>query len=424
MPILEGGIRWVLPPGAPSPRSCSHSCFPASPGLAAEGDPVLRWADVLARLDGHPLLAVAGAEVAAADGALRAARRLPNPELELGGGRSEEDASGENSSIWDLSVSIPLRPWGPYRHAVAAAGFERAAVEQERSLRRLEVERELSQLFWRIAHDQRRADILAAARDRLSRLAALARLRAELGEARPTDPLRFEIELAKLEAEIRAATDEADLNRLALRTWVDPGLPEDFRVDADWDLMPRLASLESLRSRVSRSHPALLAAESRLEGAGAGLRLERAERLPGLTVGGFVEQEADALNRGLQVSLEVPLFDWNGGRIAAASAAREAASHRRTLVARELERSLAAAMASALRALDTVGRYRDHIVPKSLEAVAALERMYTVGEVGILDLLDARRELVATEEEMLSAQLEFRHALADLNALVGGEDHD
>ena len=47
--------------------------------------------------------------------------------------------------------------------------------------------------------------------------------------------------------------------------------------------------------------------------------------------------------------------------------------------------------------------------------------MYQVGEVGILDLLASRRDLIQAELEALTASLHFHLAVADLNALTGGE---
>ena len=85
---------------------------------------------------------------------------------------------------------------------------------------------------------------------------------------------------------------------------------------------------------------------------------------------------------------------------------------------------MAAVHARVELARETLMSYRQVILPKSRDAANGLERMYQVGEVGILDILDARRELIQTEMEMLASTLDYRLALTDLNALIGGESNE
>ena len=395
-------------------------CLLAAPSARGEAGPMLNWSDLLARLDEQPELLAARADRAAAEGALRAVA-LPNPELELARGRAEAlgEEGSESADTWEVSLSLPLRPWGPWRHERAAARAERRAAGHDLQGVRREMERQLAARFWQVAHDQRLRLVLAERHAQLSRLVEIARLRADLGEARPTEPLRLEIELELLAADIRAAKAAAELERIALgrRLGLDP--PGDFSVAAAWDSLPALAV-----DAAPGAQPVLAAAAARSEGAEAALAAARADRWPGVKVGGFRARELDAESEGLVLAFEMPLLDRRGGAVDRARAEAAAARHRRRALAQDVADALAAAQTRLQLAHARALSLRDEILPRAARSLATLEEEYRVGEAGLIELLDARRARSGTESELLAAQLDLHLALADLKALAPGDDHD
>lgn len=390
--------------------------------LAAQANTprTLRWDELLAQLDAQPELAAAAAAREAATGALRAIA-LPNPELELSRGRAESLAGDEDADTWGLALSLPLRPWGPWRHQRAAARAEREAAEHALASTRRETLRQLSAAFWQVAHDQRQARLLAEREAQLARLVEIARLRVELGEARPGEPLRLEIEAAALAAESRAAAAAATLAREALGRRLGLTPPGDFSVDADWDSLPPLPEPAAAANAAT---PALAVADSRSAAAAAALAAARAERWPGLNLSAYRERELDAETEGLALALELPLFDRRGGDVARARAEAAVARHERAILARDLADALAAATAAARLARERALDLREAVLPRAAQVLAAAEAEYRVGEAGLVELIDARRAHADTESELLAAQLDYRLALAALAALTPGDDHD
>lgn len=391
--------------------------------LAAQADTphTLRWDELLARLDAQPELAAAAAVREAATGALRTIA-LPNPELELSRGRAESLAGDEDADTWGVALSLPLRPWGPWRHERAAARAEREAAEHALAGTRRETLRQLSAVFWQVAHDQREARLLTQREAQLARLVEIARLRVELGEARPGEPLRLEIEAATLAAESRAAAAAATLAREALGRRLGFTPPGDFSVDADWDSLPPLPA--SAAGAGATAAPVLAAADARSAAAVATLAAARAERWPGLNLSAFRERELDAETEGLTLALELPLFDRRGGDVARARAEAAVARHEREILARDLADALAAATAAARLARERALDLREAVLPRAAQVLAAAEAEYRVGEAGLVELIDARRAHADTESELLAAQLDYRLALAALAALTPGDDHD
>jgi len=404
-------------------RARAFALFIVAPALAQAAEaPILRWEDLRAQIAAQPELLAASAAFDAATGA-QDAIALPNPELELARGRAETLApeAPDEADTWELTLSLPLRPWGPWRHERAAARAGRDAAAAELIAARRSLTRDLAARFWQVAHDQRQARLLAETEAQLARLVEIAALRVQLGEARPLEPLRLEMELETLRAEIRAAAGAARLAREALgrRLGLEPA--GDFSVDADWDTLPPLPPPAAADAA---AHPALLAATARGTGADAAFAAARADRWPGLRVGAFCARELDSESEGLSLALELPLFDRRGGAVTRARAEATLAEQERRLIARELADALAAADAAARLARERAQGLREAVLPRAAQVLAAAEAEYRVGETDLVTLLDARRAHADTESDLLAAELAYRLALAELEALIPGDDHD
>ncbi len=278
---------------------------------SAQAETVLSWDELRAQLDEHPALAAARAELSAADGARRAIA-LPNPELELGAGTAMALTDDETADTWELGIDIDFRPWGPWRLERRAAGALRDSAERDVQVTRLELERELTFRILGVAHDQQLLELLEHRHEQVERITEVARLRAELGETRPADPLRLEIELERVGDELRQAKLEARARRRGLALWLDLDLAAGFRVSEDLESLPTLPDLDRLTAGLS-DHPTLISAALRRDAAAAGHGAARAARLPGIKLGAFTEREMDAETRGVRASLEIPLFNLGGG---------------------------------------------------------------------------------------------------------------
>ncbi len=390
--------------------------------VSAQAETVLSWDELRARLDEHPTLAAARADVSAADGARRAIA-LPNPELELGAGTAEALTGDESAETWEMGVDIDFRPWGPFRLERRAAGALRDSAERDVQVTGLELERELASRFWGVARDQRLLELLERRHEQVERIAEVARLRSELGETRPADPLRLEIELERVSDELRQAKLEARARRRGLALWLDLDPAADFSVSEDLETLPILPDLDRITASLD-DHPILTSASLRRDAAAAGHGAARAARLPGIKLGAFVEREMDAETRGVRASLEIPLFNMGGGAVAQSAADLARAEHGRDLLERNLREALLHGHARAEFLRARVLSYRNVILPKQRAAVDTFERFYKVGEESLLELLAARHDLAAAETELLAARYEYRLALAELTTLAGGIDHD
>lgn len=392
---------------------------------AAAGQPsVLRWEDVANALERHPALQVAASEVEAGSAAVAEARQFPNPSASAQLGRSEGTDEPVDDRVWGVEVSFPIPRPGERGGEIAEAEAAREAAASEAAALRLEVERDVAETFWHLVHDQARLAWLEESLGQLTELVDVARVRVEMGEARPLELDRIEIERARTVAERAEVIEEESAHRGLLRVWLGSDLPEAFRAEGELENLPPLPPLEEAVARAGDRHPLLAAEEGHARAALARLRAQRAARLPGIALGAFWERELDARTWGGAIELSLPLGNRNGGGIARARAGARTAALRQELRAAEIEAAVREAHARASAAYAKARSFREVILPKARSTTSALERMYQVGEIDVMDVLDARRSRIEIETELLQAFLDSRVAALRLFALTGAMDHD
>ena len=333
----------------------------------------------------------------------------------------EGDHKGRSGEV-ELELDLPLP--GRYRNAVSAARANLEASRHETAALKRRLYTELAADFWGIARDQEWLRRLELSRQALSEMVSLAQKRVDLGEARPVDLLRFEIEAASLNSEIRAAEVQARAKRRNLARELNLSLHEELQVKAVFDLPGEPLVFEELLDRQQRSHPERLATRLRSEAAMSGLSAARWGRLPDPSLRFFAGQELDAKEIGLGLEIPLPLWNRNGSAVAAASAEASGARYEQDREAITLAADLESARANLIAAREIAVTMKQVILPKATRAAKTLLRMYEIGDVGVLELIEARRALMDTELEGLDALLECQLAHLELQTLTGESCHE
>jgi len=247
---------------------------------------------------------------------------------------------------------------------------------------------------------------------------------AEVSEAEVTlleiERARFEQALRLLELDRR--TETMRLNRLLDR-------PPEAAVSVAGDLEAALFQPlppEEATALALRRRPDLHGLRLERDRAGAEVRLARAEAWEDWTVGidydvdrqVFEEEPEFGVKRddflGLALSVPLPLFDRNQGRIATARAEGRRAVARTGSLERaiQMEVSVAARRVEELRRV--AGEYADPIVPRASRNVALLERGYREGLAGIAEIVQAEQQYGDVALRYARLLGELRQAEVDL----------
>lgn len=348
------------------------------------------------------------------------ARTYPhNPEVSLE--FADRSSPGGSATDRGLSVSQEIELAGQRSKRIAVADRELAAAEaillHQRRLLAFQVEaafveavlaRELLGVATTDADLSRK--VLSFSRRRLERGAAT---QIELNLAQASAG-RAERSLRRAQADYAAAR-----SRLAEVAGAEPLAPPEPTGDLH---VPEAEPfpLEGLLAMAFERRGDLLAAGQREEAAEVAIRLTRAEGKPNLVVGSFFEQEEATDDIfGATISLSVPLFNRNQGRIAESRAKRERLRHERAALRLAIEREVVAAFNSLRSARAAAEHLRDQVLGTLDENVELLQRSFEAGRIGATEVLTLRREFVAGRREYIEALAEAWLARIELDLAVG-----
>ncbi len=110
---------------------------------------------------------------------------------------------------------------------------------------------------------------------------------------------------------------------------------------------------------------------------------------------------------------------WNGGRVAQAEGELAAERMRLEADSREIEATTLAARAASTQAYEAARRYRERILPRAERIAEFADRSFRLGEVTLLEVIDARRTLGESKRDYLELLLRARLEFGRLAILLG-----
>lgn len=417
-------LSWVVLllalPARADPGPVDAIAVPGSASSASSKSAVsVDWPTLVRLVQQHPRLAAGKLLVDAARGGVDAAGAVPNPTLAGSVGEGRARAGDASRAELGLALTMPLAWLAQRRSRVDAAAAEVELAVAEREALRRAVLVQLRTLFWGLAYEQARVVAHEALLAQTSALVHLVRRRVEMGEVRPVEGIRVEIELEKITSELESARVACAARQAELALWVGLPVGQALVAVADLETLPRAMARDTALARPT--HPALGVARARARLLAAELGTERMARVPPLSVTGFTLHELDRRAYGIGLTVDLPLGNWNAGRIAEAEA-RLAAGRRQAEATRlEIAASIVEAQAACRAAVLTATRFRNNVVPRAASAAATMARTYELGETSLLEVIDARRTLLDARRLALSALAQAQIDCSRLRALVGEE---
>jgi len=372
-------------------------------------------------LERHPALAVGEADVEASRGRLLGAQAYPNPELTIGAGpgRALEGAPNRGTEV-GARVSQPLE-WMPTRSARIRAAEQAIAaqtfVRQDAALR---LTANVTSAFYDLLGAQRERALAAQMLDTVEQLAATARKRVAAGESPKFEQVKAEVEWQRAVKERERADSRVAQARSTLEAAVGQDLGRDFDAQGEFPDSRAEPSLETLLERALRQHPMIRASERTEAQRTALLESARSSRVPDLSLFGSAEREIDRESYRVGLSVPLPLWSQRQGEIAEAAAGVRRAEAEAQQARLELTKALTQAFEQFRMASGQVDLFRHGLLRQAEEAAAIAQKSYQVGELSLLELLDAQRVAFQTTREFCQAQVAQAVALAMLDRLTGG----
>lgn len=359
------------------------------------------------------------AELGISEAELVQASRLPNPRLSFGRTTRGEQTEIDRGFHFDLARLL-LAP--------LVSGIEARRFEQTRRLAALET---LS-----LASETRQAWFLAVAAEEALHYTQEVRKAADAGEelaARMVqsgnwsrlDHAREQGFYADATLKAASATQARDASRESLirlmGLWGDqtrfalpPRLPDLPQSPNDYPDVERQAVAQRLDLQSLRSQTESLASN---------LGLSKVTRMVNvLEVGAVRNSFRDAPNteRGYDISLEIPLFDWGGARVAKAEALYMQSVNQLAQAAVEARSEVREAYLGYRNSHDIARHYRDEVLPLRKRISQENQLRYNGMLISVFDLLADARAQIAAANGYIDALRDFWLAQSKLQmALVG-----
>ena len=369
-----------------------------------------------------PVLGAVSEEINARQSEAFQAGRRPNPELstevENFGGSGE--FSGSNSAETTISLAQSIELGGKRMKRLRVAELDTDLANWDYEAARLSVASQTLQAFVDVLASQKRHAIRLEFQRIASRLTDTVRERVRAGKVSPVELNRAEVEQARAAvslSEERAALDVAR-RKLAL-FWgaQSPDFEKAVGKLAATNHLPEPARFNSYLER----NPAVARWADEMAQRQASLDLEKARRIPNLTVGAGVRrfEATDDTAVVAGVSIGLPFFNRNRGNVDAASARVAKSIYQRDAAKIELRTRFVEAYGMLSAAEAKLRALENKVLPKASEAFDATERGYREGKFDLLNVLDAQRSLIGIKLDIVNTQAEFHKAKAVIEGLIG-----
>jgi cobalt-zinc-cadmium efflux system outer membrane protein len=300
-------------------------------------------------------------------------------------------------------------------HALAAVRSERADVERQQRV-------SLHAAYYDLVLAQEKLRISQETAELYEKTLDAAERRLKAGDISATELARIRVDALRAQNDARAALAERERAQVALAYLI--GVERDaVRIyAADGWPGPEQAPSEYPLERALEARADVRAAQARVLAAEKGRELARALRTRDVTVGIQYERfPGDLSNNSYGFTVSIPLFAnyFYEGEIRRAevelSTARDNLERVRALAISEISKS----RADVQSALDRVRRFREVLLAAAQKAATGAEFAYARGAIGVMDLLDARRQLYTARLEYAAVQADYAKALAVWRAATG-----
>ncbi|CAJ0856768.1 TolC family protein [Ralstonia flatus] len=359
------------------------------------------------------------AELGLSEAALVQASRLPNPGFSFKRTRSGDDVSIERTfSLSFLNLlTLPM-----------ATRIEGRYFEQTKLL--------VANQMLQVAAETRRAYVNAVAAEQSARYAEqvqqaaeagaeFAKRLASAGNFSKLDRAREHAFYAEATATLARARQQAQAEREALirllGVW---GADTDFKLPERLPDLPKdRPELQQIEAYALRNRLDIQAGKLQVEGLASSLGLTQATRFINVLDLGYVRNSKSNEPRetGYEISIEIPLFDWGGARVARAQAIYMQAADQLADTAVRARSEVRESYVRYQTAYDLTRHYRDEVVPVRKRISDEMLLRYNGMLVSVFELLADAREQVNAVNGYIDALRGYWIAQTDLQMALGGK---
>ena len=356
----------------------------------------------------NPTLAAARLSIAQAQGRLQHSGRLSNPELDLEFARMTRGREG----LLGVSLMQRFPLTARLRFEKAASRAELAAAEAEVRDGERKLAAEVRAQAIRLIASRGQRELRARLQENSRELAGFLQNRVESGEAAAVEATQVDLETQVLQLEALQLSAAETALAGELRALL--GAPQAVTITGELPAPKSIGHAARIAGRAD-----IEAAEHRLAAAEAAAQKQRASRWEDFGVAASytrerTKDEPESLETdhviGLRVSIPLPLWNDNAGRIQEAEATAARATEE-VMATRFSARAEAATAREEMAALVTLLTQLDaQLLPKATQIEEQIRQQYATGQSPLTDVLRARSRRLELQRQRLDALRDYHLA--------------
>lgn len=379
------------------------------------------FAELLRQTRDSPRVAVLDADVARARGIAEQARARPNPSINVYAENFAGDltTNARNQQQTTFQVDQPIEIGGRRSARIAAGEAGVVAAQARNRDGRLAYATELARAYSGAEVADRRIGLAEDEVEEATAVLKVARALVSAGKDARLRQVQAETEVNTLVAEL--ATAKAQKTIALARLSALAGIAQPFTGVSE-SLLDRLSVKPVIGPPDPMQTTTVRAAQAEREAAARAVTVQQRLAIPNVTAQLGVRQlrvaDGPAVVAGLSVPL--PIFDNNGGNVAAARAELQAAEARAAVAKLDAETGTSAAL-GLVAAADQRALAAKRAMATAEEGYRLALIAYEAGKSPLIELLAARHNLGAARGVILdtaAARLDARLALARLSGLT------
>jgi len=362
-------------------------------------------------------LVAARYDIDIADADKLTARLRPNPAISVGFSDIPlSRLSFVNPQTYSYGVSQTFELGGKRNKRIETANANSEVTRAEFEMVVWQATNDLKKKFYAVVLAQ---SLLNLAKENQKTFAEVIKDTAELvqaGEIAGLDLTRLEVEQLKFDTDVANSERDYEVTLRDLRV----ALGGDYRameidVSGSLDPEPYNFSLKELVDEAMAARPDLRAAQLSERAADAAIRLQNAQRIPDLTLGGGIDQiPSGGSTYNFGVGIPLPIHDRNQGERAKALIEKSKAQNQQHVVTNQILGDVDKALVAFQIQKRRVELYRNGVLTKVDNIQKLTEFSLKAGESSTLELLDAIRTRRETLAAFYQTLFDYQTSLLDI----------
>ena len=319
------------------------------------------------------------------------------------------------------TLAVPWETGGKRARRIAVSDAAILTGDAELNATIAQVQADVRRAYFDRFVAESRQSLLADVQSLAQRARDAARARFDTGDAPRLEVVQAELVLADAENQATAAAGLVVAARTTLNALLGFPLDAPTAIDTTFDVAPAL-SVDSALARARQANAELAVFDRRLAEQRARVSLAQAMRTPDITTEGTLTRRAEpefSYGWRAAVAVTLPIFASHKAGVALEEVTLTQLTRERDAAVARISGEVSAAASIAAAQRQQYLRYRDQILPQTMDVERMAEDAYRLGQTNIAAYLQALQSTRDVRLRALQAAADLQSALADLERAIG-----